>query len=73
MKNPILEELYEIRRAILAEHGDDLTKYFREQFEKTKAAGHPIANIKQRKIKRPGTVPTIELPVDNVPSPTPEG
>lgn len=52
MTNPILKELYDIRREIMNEHGEDLTEYLRSQFEKAKAAGHPIANIKQRSIRR---------------------
>jgi len=51
MTNPILKELHETRKQILAEHGDDLDAYLRAEFEKTKASGHPIAKVKQRTIK----------------------
>lgn len=51
MTNPILNELYEVRRAILAEHEDDLAGYLRAELERLKASGHLIAKIKQRKIR----------------------
>jgi hypothetical protein len=51
MTNPILKEIHETRRQILAEHGDDLGAYLRAEFNKTKASGHPIAKIKQRTIR----------------------
>lgn len=49
--NPILEELYAVRRQIMNEHGDDLTAYLHAQFERLKASGHPIANFPQRTIR----------------------
>lgn len=49
--NPILEELYAVRRQIMNEHGDDLAAYLHAESERLKASGHPIANIKQRKIR----------------------
>ena len=52
MTNSILEEIYDIRRQILAEHGDNLEDYLRTELERAKAAGHPIAKIKQRTIRR---------------------
>lgn len=51
MTNPILKELHEIRKEILAEHGNDLAAYLHAGFERTKAAGHPIAKIKQKSIR----------------------
>jgi len=54
MTNPILEELYETRRQILAEHKDDLGAYLHEELKKAKASGHPVANIKQRRMRRTG-------------------
>ena len=51
MTNPILRELHEIRKEILAEHGDDLGEYIRAALEKTKASGHPVAKIKQRTMR----------------------
>ena len=51
MTNPILEEIYDIRRQILAEHKDDLQDYLHAGLERAKAAGHPIAKIKQRTIR----------------------
>jgi len=53
-KNPILEELYAARSQIQAEHGDHLTAYLHSEFERLKAGGHPVAQIKQRTIRCTG-------------------
>ena len=50
MTNPILKEIHDIRRQILAEHKDDLGEYLRSEFARAKAEGHPVAKIKQRTI-----------------------
>lgn len=50
-KNPILEELYAVRSQIQAEHGEHLAVYLHGEFERLKAAGHPVAQIKQRTIR----------------------
>jgi len=63
-KNPILSELYGIRSQILAEHGDDLRGYLHSQFERLRAEGHPIAQIKQRTIRCTGTSKPGKLPVE---------
>lgn len=52
MTNPILKEIYEIREEIQKEHQDDLTEYLRARLAETKASGHPIAKVKQRRIRR---------------------
>ena len=52
-KNPILEELYAVRSQIQAEHGDHLSAYLHSEFERLKAGGHPVAQIKQRTIDAP--------------------
>jgi hypothetical protein len=70
--NPILEELYAIRRQILADHGDDLTAYLHAQFERTKSSGHPIAQIKQRTIRCSGAAKSGESLVENLSSPPAE-
>jgi len=69
MTNPILKELHDIRAQILAEHGDDLMGYLRAGLEKTKASGHPVANIKQRTIRCNGAAKSSELAVENFSSP----
>lgn len=51
MTNPILDELHEVRRQILAEHGSDLRSYLAAEFEKAKASGHPVAEIRQRRLR----------------------
>ncbi len=68
-KNPILGELYGIRSQILKEHGDDLRGYLHGQFERLRAEGHPIAQIKQRTIRCTGAAKSGELPTENLPSP----
>lgn len=51
-KNPILEELYEIRSEILAEYDGDVEAYLRSAAERAKASGHPVAKVQQRSIRR---------------------
>ncbi len=47
-KNPILEELYAVRSQIQAEHGDHLSAFLHNEFERLKAEGHPVAEVEQR-------------------------
>ncbi|MCH8044702.1 MAG: hypothetical protein IID44_13390 [Planctomycetes bacterium] len=61
MTNLILEELYDIRRQVLAEHKDDLADYLRVGLAQTKASGHPIAKIKQRTIRSNPAAKAVEL------------
>lgn len=68
--NPILEELYEIRSQILAEHGGDLASYLRSASERTKTSGHPVAKIKQRTIRGTGAAKSGELPLESLASPS---
>ena len=69
MTNAILKELHDIRKQILAEHGDDLGAYLRAALEKTKASGHPVAKIKQRTIRCTGAAKSGGIEVDNPSSP----
>lgn len=62
--NQILEELYAVRRQIMNEHGDDLAGYLHSEFERLKASGHPVANIKQRTIRCTGAAKSGELTVE---------
>lgn len=50
--NPILSELYEIRSKIFSDHRDDLNVFLHSEFERLKSAGHPIAQIRQRTLRR---------------------
>ena len=68
-KNPILEELYAVRSQIQAEHGDHLSAYLHSEFERLKAAGHPVAQVKQRTIRCTGAVKPGELAMANQSSP----
>ena len=49
--NPILEELYAIRSQIQTEHGENLSAFLYGEFERLKAQGHPVAQVKQRTIR----------------------
>lgn len=64
-KNPILEELYEIRSQILAEHGENLSEYLHNEFERLKSEGHPVAKIKQRRIRRETAETSFDSSVDD--------
>ena len=68
-KNPILEELYAVRSQIQAEHGDHLSAYLHSEFERLKAGGHPVAQIKQRTIRCTGAAKSGELAVASQSSP----
>ena len=67
--NPILEELYAVRTEIMAEYGNDLGAYLRDAAERNRAAGHPVAKIKQRTIRCTGAAKSGESPVENLTSP----
>lgn len=64
--NPILQELYAARAQIMAKYGNDLGEYLRDAAERTRASGHPIAQIKQRTIRCKGAtksgVSAVESP-----------
>jgi hypothetical protein len=68
-KNPVLSELYEIRSRILADHGDDLRGYLHGELERLKSEGHPIADIKQRKVRRTGATKSGTVAVETLSSP----
>ncbi len=62
MTNSVLEELYAVRRQLMDAHGDNLAAFLHTEFEKLKAAGHPIADVKQKSIllnefTKPGAAP----------------
>jgi len=69
MTNPILKELHDIRKEILAEHGDDLNEYLRAELKRAKASGHPVAQITQRTLRCIGVTKSGGLAVDNQSSP----
>lgn len=69
MTNPILKEIHDIRRDILAEHKDDLGEYLRSELVRAKAEGHPVAKIKQRTIRCRGAAKSPDLPMEDQPSP----
>ncbi len=52
LNNPILNELYEIRSRILAEHPLNLREYLDEEMRRLKTQGHPVARVQQRSIRR---------------------
>ena len=67
--NPILQELYAARAQIMAKYGNDLGAYLRDAAERTKASGHPIAQIKQRTIRCTGAAKSGVLAVESQSSP----
>lgn len=69
MTNPILKELHDVRDQILAEHKDDLADFLRTGFAQTKAAGHPIAKVKQRTIRCTGAAKSGKLAMESQSSP----
>lgn len=69
MANPILSEIYDIRRQILAEHKDDLEDYLHAELDRAKADGHPIAKIKQRTIRCTGAAKSDVGTVESQSSP----
>lgn len=64
-KNPILEELYAVRSQIQAEHGEHLSAYLHSEFDRLKAEGHPVAQIRQRTIRCTGAAKSSAVAVDN--------
>lgn len=64
MRNRVLDELYDIRTRILAEHGANLGDYLRGEFERLKSGGHPIARIKQRNICYAGAAKLNKAPAE---------
>jgi hypothetical protein len=49
-RNQILQELYETRDEILAEHGGDVDSYLRDAQRRLVESGRPIAKVRQRRI-----------------------
>jgi hypothetical protein len=68
-RNPILDELYEVREDILAEYDGDISAYLRDSETRLTASGRPIAKIKQRTIRCIGPDKSRELAVENLSSP----
>ena len=68
-RNPILDELHEVRRQMLAEYDGDLSAYLRDAQARLEASGRPIAKLKQRTIRCTGAAKSGELAVDNQSSP----
>ncbi len=68
-RNPILDELHEIRRQILAEYDNDLSAYLRDAQARLEASGRPIWQGKQRTIRCTGAAKSGELAVENLSSP----
>jgi hypothetical protein len=67
--NPILQELYAARAQIMAKYGNDLGAYLRNAAERTRASGHPIAQIKQRTIRCTGAAKSSVSEVESQSSP----
>lgn len=54
-RNAILDELHAIRRQLLAKYNGDTSAYLRDAQSRLEASGRPIAQCKQRAIRRTGT------------------
>ena len=68
-RNPILDELHEARRQILAEYDGDTSAYLRDAQARLMASGRPIAKLKQRTIRCTGAAKSGESAVENQSSP----
>lgn len=68
-KNQILEELYEARAKLLAEHGGSLTEYLKAAAERAKSSNHPVAQIEQRMITRKPASPPLDVVIEQTSSP----
>jgi hypothetical protein len=62
-RNPILDEIHAARRKILADYNGDLAAYLRDAQARLEASGRPIANRKQRTIRRTGAAKSGDLAV----------
>lgn len=49
--NPVLDELYQARAAIIAEYNGDVAAYLRDAQRRLVASGRPISEIKQRSLR----------------------
>ncbi|TWU22582.1 hypothetical protein [Bythopirellula polymerisocia] len=67
-RNPILDELHETRRKILAEYNGDLSAYLREAQVRLEASGRPIAKLKQRRIRDIGAAEAAVIEVEKLTS-----
>ena len=68
-RNPILDELHEIRRQMLAEYNGDLSSYLRAAQVRLEASGRPIWQGKQRTIRCTEAAKSGESEVERQSSP----
>lgn len=68
-RNPILEEIYQIREQILAEYQGDTSAYLRDAQKRLLASGRPVAKIKQRTIRCTGAAKSGVAAVERQSSP----
>ncbi|MBC8868337.1 MAG: hypothetical protein H8E44_02915 [Planctomycetes bacterium] len=68
-RNEILEEIYAVREALLAEHGGDVHAYVEAARKRALESGRLIAAPKQRTIRCTGAAKSGDLPVENLSSP----
>ncbi len=67
--NRVLQELYAARAQIMSKYGNNLGAYLRDAAERTKASGHPVAQIKQRTIRCTGAAKSRGSTLENQSSP----
>jgi hypothetical protein len=59
--NAILDELHAVRRQLLAKYDGDAAAYLRDAQARLEASGRPIADRKQRSIRRTGAEKPNEI------------
>ena len=64
MHNAILDELHAARRKILAQYGGDVADYLGDAQARLEASGRPIAQRKQRPIRRTASAESGESKAD---------
>jgi len=64
-RNTILDELHAARRQLLADYEGDTAAYLRDAQARLQASGRPIAQRKQRSIRRNGAAQPGEVVLEN--------
>jgi hypothetical protein len=68
-RNAILDELHAARRQLLANYNGDTAAYLRDAQARLEASGRPIAQRKQRTLRRNPGAKSIEMALENPSSP----
>lgn len=68
-QNPIIAELHDARRKILADYRGDTAAYLRDAQARLEASGRPIAQLRQRRIRATGAAKSPDAAPEKKPSP----